>query len=517
MPNPNRVYQLEITLQDVQPFIRRRVRLEGDTTLAQLHRIVQAAMGWEDRHLWRFQLGGVEYGKPLDVAWDRDIVDAAGVRLCAIARAGDVLLYEYDFGDSWQHRIRVERVLDAAPGAALPLCVAATRACPPEDCGGPPGYEQLLEILGDPGDPEHDGMLAWVGGPFDPDAVDLDEINRRLVALGARRGSEGAHAAGAFHNPAEAMLGMVRSQVEQMLSAKPDASIDDLNAALGGVVAGYNQRPQADLGGLSPDQTRRLLSAEWDAPDGVIRLDATLALEELAQSRTLHNARLVLELLGEQGEVRATPKGNLPRAFIAAFHERMRWPAWEHAEWYAERKVLNEGDIRPLRTIRVLLELAGLMKRRKGRFSLTRAGARLTAASRAGELFATLFLTHFRRLNLAWLDGAESVPDFQHTIAFTLYSFGQVGTDARTPEALVPGLILPLVRENTPLNRFGNDPLPLILETRFLRPLEGFGLAEAHELPRAAGVWIASHTFRKTPLFDRCLSFDFESRANARR
>jgi hypothetical protein len=511
------VFQLKITLQDLRPAVWRRVLVPEDTTLVGLHRVIQAAMGWEDYHLWKFEVGGAEYGEKGEMDWGRPVRSARTARLDEVADPGDVLRYEYDFGDSWEHRVRVEKVLPAEPGREYPVCVAAERACPPEDCGGVWGYQHLLEVLSDPADPEHDEMQEWVGGEFDPEHVDLDEINQHL-ALTRPRESEGGWDGGeeegevedllSLHHLAEAATGEAADLVRRLLERNPDATLDDMNSALRAASAGYNARPQPELGGLAPEQVHGLLfgDPEW-TDEGPVRLDAAVPLAELEGSRTLHDARLLLALLGERGEVKATPKGNLPRAAVSELYERMRRPPDFPDHWFEGRKVINEEDVSPVHRMRILLEVAGLIKRRKGAFSLTRAGERLLDESRAGELFATLFRVHFRRLNLALLDGVGPVPGFQHTIAYSLYRFGRVGAEWHTPAELKTELVLPAVRREVPQER-GFDPLEILLENRLLRPLEGFGLAEVQELPREPGSWRDMHRYRKSPLFDRFLRFE---------
>jgi hypothetical protein len=170
-------------------------------------------------------------------------------------------------------------------------------------------------------------------------------------------------------------------------------------------------------------------------------------------------------------------------------------------------KVLNEEDLFPLHVVRVLLELAGLVKRRAGRFSLTRRGEQLRPPQRAGALFAQLLRTHFREFNLAYLDRAGPAPGFQATVAFTLHQFGAVGAAWRQPSELTGLLLLPTARAEAATDpRY--DQAALILETRFLRPLEGFGLAEGQAVPRGPGELIQRRRYRKTPLFDRVLHFD---------
>jgi hypothetical protein len=152
--------------------------------MRRLHDVIQEAMGWTQSHLYRFEVGDVEIGEP-DREFGLPVRSAKGTQLRKIApQAGATFLYEYDFGDSWEHRIDVEKVLPPERGVLYPRCIAGKRACPPEDCGGVWGYEHLLEVLRDPKHPEHREMLEWVGGAFDPEAFDLQAVNETLAHLG---------------------------------------------------------------------------------------------------------------------------------------------------------------------------------------------------------------------------------------------------------------------------------------------------------------------------------------------
>ena len=176
------IYQLKITLKYSRPPIWRRIHVSADTRLGELHDIIQTAMGWSDDHLHQFIIGDTSYGMP-DPHFPGDIKSERNVRLDGVAAEGDTLIYEYDFGDGWVHEIEVEKVLPAEPGKRYPLCLAGKRACPPEDCGGMPGYERLLEVLRDPKHEEHEEMREWAGEDFDPEAFDLNKINRALKGI----------------------------------------------------------------------------------------------------------------------------------------------------------------------------------------------------------------------------------------------------------------------------------------------------------------------------------------------
>jgi hypothetical protein len=177
------VYQIKVTLKGSKPPIWRRMQVVGETTLAQLHRILQRVMGWEGYHLYQFVVGGIEYGDP-SVLEEMEGEDARRVTLATLVRGEqDKFLYEYDFGDSWDHELLIEKMLPPEAGKRYPVCLAGKRACPPEDCGGVWGYAGFLEAIHDPQHPEHEEMLEWVGGEFDPDGFDLDEVNTALHSL----------------------------------------------------------------------------------------------------------------------------------------------------------------------------------------------------------------------------------------------------------------------------------------------------------------------------------------------
>jgi hypothetical protein len=176
------ILQLRVTLIDIEPAIWRQVRVPDQMTLRELHSVLQVAVGWEDAHMHQFTVGDETYGEP-DPMFGSVRSETRTV-LGSVVGKGDAFAYVYDMGDSWEHEILVESVLDD-DGGPLPLCVDGRRACPPEDCGGPWGYGELLEILKNPKHDEYPERLAWLGGGYDPEAFHLDQVNARLVQLGS--------------------------------------------------------------------------------------------------------------------------------------------------------------------------------------------------------------------------------------------------------------------------------------------------------------------------------------------
>jgi hypothetical protein len=177
------VYQIKISLKGIRPPIWRRLEVFGDTTLEKLHLIFQLAMGWANYHLHQFTIEGEEYGLP-DPDYDVEVQDERKVKLYQVVpREKYKFSYEYDFGDSWDHTVLVEKILPVEKEKRYPNCCKGKRACPPEDVGGVWGYTDFLETIKDVNHPDHEDMLEWVGGTFDPEEFDIKHINERLKQI----------------------------------------------------------------------------------------------------------------------------------------------------------------------------------------------------------------------------------------------------------------------------------------------------------------------------------------------
>jgi hypothetical protein len=183
------IARVRISLLDIEPEIWRAVEVPVAMNLKGLHDVIQAVFGWQDCHLFAFQVGEKRYGVP-DPEWDEpgELAQAKLVKLGAIVAKGiDSFTYEYDFGDSWEHAIAIEAVADADPMLKYPRFLAGVRRGPPEDVGGVPGYYRFLEAVTNARHRNHRELLEWYGGPYDPDDLDLFRLRLRLGAIAKRR------------------------------------------------------------------------------------------------------------------------------------------------------------------------------------------------------------------------------------------------------------------------------------------------------------------------------------------
>ena len=162
-----------------KPPIWRRIEVNPDTLLEDLHMIIQISMGWMNGHLHQFIADREFYGPKND--WDDFATDYTGLKITNfLLRAGDKIRYEYDFGDSWLHEIQLEKIKEADKDTHYPICTKGKLACPPEDCGGVWGYMNLLDIISDKSHPSYEEMMDWLDGKFDPQHFDVNEVNRSL-------------------------------------------------------------------------------------------------------------------------------------------------------------------------------------------------------------------------------------------------------------------------------------------------------------------------------------------------
>jgi hypothetical protein len=181
------IARLKIALDDVTPTVLRRIEVPFNIRLDRLHLAIQAAMGWTNTHLYEIRARDVGWGIP-DRDWGDGPLDARKARLAAVLEdvGAKTLRYLYDFGDRWEHTIKVERLIDPEPSALYPRLIEASGRCPPEDIGGPWGYAEYLEAIGNPKHERHAEFKEWLAEDFDPNFVDASWLAEKVNALAKR-------------------------------------------------------------------------------------------------------------------------------------------------------------------------------------------------------------------------------------------------------------------------------------------------------------------------------------------
>ena len=187
LPEFGDVFELRVALRHLEPVIWRSVRVPADVPLGVLHDVLQVAFGWTNSHLHDFHVGDIRFGMADVEADEIFCVDEHAAPLGAVAHAGSTFLYRYDFGDDWEHEVTVERITEGGDDEAI-RCTGGARACPPEDCGGAPGYANLVSALANPKHPEHLELKRWAPRGFDPEKFDAVAVNKKLAALSKRLG-----------------------------------------------------------------------------------------------------------------------------------------------------------------------------------------------------------------------------------------------------------------------------------------------------------------------------------------
>ena len=187
MSKASDIARLKITLDYVEPQVMRRIDVPLGIKLDRLHLVIQAAMGWTNSHLWGFEAGGANWAPDMMEFGDAPLPASKSTLKTVMEDIGTKTIhYIYDYGDNWDHTIKIERIGNAEPGALYPRLIKAEGRCPPEDIGGPPGYEMYLDAIADPEHEEHDWMIECHGEPQDPNEPGLETITTELSRLANR-------------------------------------------------------------------------------------------------------------------------------------------------------------------------------------------------------------------------------------------------------------------------------------------------------------------------------------------
>lgn len=292
----------------------------------------------------------------------------------------------------------------------------------------------------------------------------------------------------------------LRARIQHELELHRVADLDEANALVARLMEEYNAAPQPEMGGMSPAQAWALTRPGWI--DTALILNDRLTVADLALIPLLTNARLILLTVHEQGGVLATQTGAFNRAFVKQLCGAMTIDP-DALRYLEHNKQINQDDVSELRMMRILLQLAGLIRYARRTINVTKLGRRLIAEEAAGELYALLFRTLLTRVNLAYMDRMPEAPGIQRCIGATLYQISRRCDDWAGCDELVPYLFLPAVQDEILSTRVW-QPLYSFARIRVLRHLEDFGVLQLDREPdRPSRV-------RKTSLFDRFLSFQLD-------
>ena len=458
-------YQLRITLLGTDPPIWRRVRLASNCTLAQLHQVIQIAMGWTHSHLHLFaNTDGTLFGPP-DV--DDDMLPMADETIVTLGELlqhpKKTLTYEYDLGDGWEHKVLLERTFTAKEQEPLPACTDGAGQCPPEDVGGVGGFHAFLEAVQNPAHPEHEEFLEWWGEPaFDPEALDLTEINDLLQ--------------------------------------NPEALDDGADP--------FETSADEDFQGLSPADMDRLLYAPFQIPE-LLQWHAVPEVDQAPVTRMME--ALFVQL--REKEIKLTAKGNLPVAVVEAMLDAGGRDSLTELFPRELAAVRSEDDALPVHITRILAEIAGFTKVQRGRLSAKKKNAADALKGQWSRPYLRLLEAMMREFNWAYLDGFGDLRGLQITAPFTLWLLHLNGEEW-LPAAYYKGAIrqaFPLLEDEAEDTTFlGVDQvLEGAIDTRLLRLFRWFGLIEMRRDEDGSSGWRfdAPVSLRRTPLFEAVLTF----------
>jgi hypothetical protein len=234
------LYELDVRLREIEPAIWRTIEISGASSLEDVHFAIQVAMGWTNSHLHQFGIDETSYGMvDVDGAEDLELEDEREFQLQDLVERGDTFVYQYDFGDGWEHEVTVKKVATQAK-PPKPRCIGGARACPPEDCGGSGGYADLLEALRDPKHEDHESSVTWSNN-FQPErfaipktGLDLQESMTELKVIADRDDP--------IDGDTEAELPLPESLVGAVLALKPMQ-----RASLGAMIAGSLARELVEV------------------------------------------------------------------------------------------------------------------------------------------------------------------------------------------------------------------------------------------------------------------------------
>ncbi len=298
--------------------------------------------------------------------------------------------------------------------------------------------------------------------------------------------------------PYNPVLEGIRRQIANLKGA----TVDDVAKIVSDRTKAYNRTPQAELGGLSPEQAHALTKPGW--MDEAVVLNEELSLEELENAPLFQNARRTLLAIDDLESVKATAKGSFNRHFASRMFEEFSLTKEQREDTLRYNKIINQDDVPMLLLVRHLLHITELVRLEKGAFRLDRLTGSLLADESEGVLYALLFRALFLRINLDAFDGLPEAPQVQKTIGFSIYQLSKITEDWVNIEDIAESLFFAELIKTLPVREYSRAPAISYAEMRVLRPFNKFGLIEI----TTKNSWMEIAQIRKTPLFDRFIKFN---------
>jgi hypothetical protein len=477
------LYQLHIELENVQPAVWRRLLLPAEMRLSELHPILQAAMGWQDLHYYCFVTADQRFFTDEEVInqgfeeWQDDTT----------ARLQDVLtttkpelFYEYDFGDGWRHRIRLEKslpLIGAQPSEAL--CLAGENACPPESCGGIAGYQHLVAILKDPQHDEYDELCDWLGtDSFDPAHFDKKSVNARLEAMHH-------YSPLLVHDELFEAFKSVQPEIDRLLQQGEFESDMIRQAFIDQFLLHImedDEQPLVELP-MSPHLLHQLLYHPFEAPE-VLQFNPTAATPE--NSPLLALFKTLAECAEEKG-IKLTKKGNLPLAVVRKMVDAVDPALLHYNRFIWQRGYRSEEDVPPVHYSRIIAMVSGLCRVVKGQLVLTRKSQTILKKQDWAAAFHTLMQGLFSQFNWAYVDNYPAMPSIRLTALVLLYRLHTQQSKLKSVDAarylreLFPHMMAELEEEDFRMYREPSEVFAHVVKHRLVTLLTLAGLIEFEE------------------------------------
>ncbi len=279
---------------------------------------------------------------------------------------------------------------------------------------------------------------------------------------------------------------------------KPNLNL--LQKTLQEITQKYNSTPQQELGGLSPVQMYNLIHISWDDPNFPINFNQNLSDKQVYSSEFAHNARILLAAGRDEKGLPCTPKGNFKRVIVKRFLDEMRWQNDYINNIHQYNKVINEQDVKKLHVLRVFLEVAELIRRRKNKWHVSSTGKQLINPGRGGEFYFYLFKQYFRQFNIEFFTVGREFPEIQDTVAYMLYRISRLKNNWYTRDEISQKITAPIVKKRIK-DENGSEIFQFIISSRVLTPLNRFGLLNNKTSGKIRDKDYENF-YKKTPLFN---------------